>query len=159
MPPTHPIQGREGAMLLVERSRRIALVEKTLDCTETHAPGQPGYCHPRIWPWPRPGRADYHVRLQAHGPAITPSPGGITPERWRQDATVCPPNWPTDCSLLGNGTTNTASIILLICCTNDWIIDTWSLIGSSMLTPSLPVACNLVFRYHVTRTMANPRFP
>ena len=31
---------------------------------------------------------------------ITPSAGGITPKKWRQDATVCPPNWPTDYSLL-----------------------------------------------------------
>ena len=29
---------------------------------------------------------------------ITPSEGGITPERWRQDARVCPPKWPTDYS-------------------------------------------------------------
>ena len=31
---------------------------------------------------------------------ITPSEGGIPPERWQQDATVCPPNWATDYSLL-----------------------------------------------------------
>lgn len=31
---------------------------------------------------------------------ITPSPGGITPEQWKQTATVCPLDWPTDYSLL-----------------------------------------------------------
>ena len=31
---------------------------------------------------------------------ITASPGGITPEQWKQTATVCPPDWPTDYSLL-----------------------------------------------------------
>ena len=31
---------------------------------------------------------------------ITPSEQGIAAERWRKDATVCPPNWPTDYSLL-----------------------------------------------------------
>lgn len=31
---------------------------------------------------------------------ITPSEKGITAERWRKDATVCPRNWPTDYSLL-----------------------------------------------------------
>ena len=31
---------------------------------------------------------------------IIPSENGITAERWRKDATVCPANWPTDYSLL-----------------------------------------------------------
>lgn len=31
---------------------------------------------------------------------LVPSAGGITPEQWRRDATVCPPNWPTEYSLL-----------------------------------------------------------
>ena len=31
---------------------------------------------------------------------ITPSENGITAERWRKDAAVCPSNWPTDYSLL-----------------------------------------------------------
>jgi hypothetical protein len=31
---------------------------------------------------------------------ITPSPGGITPEQWKQTATLCPLDWPTNYSLL-----------------------------------------------------------
>ena len=31
---------------------------------------------------------------------ITPSPGGISPDQWKQTATVRPPDWPTDYSLL-----------------------------------------------------------
>ena len=31
---------------------------------------------------------------------ITPNAGGLTPEKWRKDATICPQHWPTDLSLL-----------------------------------------------------------
>jgi len=31
---------------------------------------------------------------------ITPSDSGLTPEKWRCDATICPPNWPIDYRLL-----------------------------------------------------------
>ena len=31
---------------------------------------------------------------------ITPSPGGLTPEQWKQTATLCPLDWPTNFSLL-----------------------------------------------------------
>ena len=31
---------------------------------------------------------------------ITPSPGPITPEQWKQTATLCPLDWPTNYSLL-----------------------------------------------------------
>ena len=31
---------------------------------------------------------------------ITPSQGGITPEQWKQTATLCPLDWPTNYSLL-----------------------------------------------------------
>jgi hypothetical protein len=34
---------------------------------------------------------------------IIPSAGGITPEKWRQDARVCASNWPTDYSFLLDG--------------------------------------------------------
>ena len=31
---------------------------------------------------------------------ITPNAGGLTPDKWRKDATICPQHWPTDLSLL-----------------------------------------------------------
>jgi len=31
---------------------------------------------------------------------VVPSEKEHTPEQWRKDATICPPNWPTDYSLL-----------------------------------------------------------
>lgn len=31
---------------------------------------------------------------------ITPSALGLTPEKWRRGAIICPPNWPADYSLL-----------------------------------------------------------
>ena len=31
---------------------------------------------------------------------IIPSPTGLTPEKWKQTATLCPLDWPSNCSLL-----------------------------------------------------------
>ena len=55
---------------------------------------------------------------------IIPSPGGITPEQWKQTATLCPLDWPTNYSLCDSGISLRACTSLLTCCTSNWTIDT-----------------------------------